>query len=107
MNNLLDQVMFCLQPAVRTPLTIFTLNSDIRLSEKNSQSICRPREKLANINENERLQKLDAQPCDKEQFKIIYRRNEIERKIEKIKLLRLAMKWNSIQIAKDLIFKIH
>ncbi|CAF4917950.1 unnamed protein product [Rotaria sp. Silwood1] len=105
MNKLLDQVMFCLQPAIRTHLTIFNLNSDIHLSEKIFQSICCSREKLANIRENERLQKLDTRSCNKEDFKIMFRRNEIERKIEKTKLLRLAMKWNSIQIAKDFIFQ--
>ncbi|CAF3862174.1 unnamed protein product [Rotaria sp. Silwood1] len=97
--------MFCLQPAIRTHLTIFNLNSDIHLSEKIFQSICCSREKLANIRENERLQKLDTRSCNKEDFKIMFRRNEIERKIEKTKLLRLAMKWNSIQIAKDFIFQ--
>ncbi|CAF4129196.1 unnamed protein product, partial [Rotaria sordida] len=104
-NKLLNQVMFCLQPAVRTHLTIFNSNLDMHLSEKIFQTICHSRKNLAKIRENERLQKFDTQKDNNEALKNVYHQNEIERKIEKTKLLRLAMKWENIQVAKDFIFQ--
>jgi len=37
---LLSQVMYCLQPAVRSDITVFNLNSDNDLSETIFRSIC-------------------------------------------------------------------
>lgn len=40
MNDLVSQVMYCLQPTVRSNITIFNLNSDNDLSETIFRSIC-------------------------------------------------------------------
>lgn len=39
-ENLIRQVMYCLQPSVRSDITIFNLNSDSDLSETILRSIC-------------------------------------------------------------------
>jgi hypothetical protein len=39
-KNLIRQVMYCLQPAVRSDITIFNLNSDDDLSDTILKSIC-------------------------------------------------------------------
>jgi hypothetical protein len=39
-EDLIKQVMYCLQPAVRSDITIFNLNSDDDLSETILKSIC-------------------------------------------------------------------
>lgn len=40
LDGLVKQVMFCLQPAVRSDITVFNLNSDNDLSETIFRSIC-------------------------------------------------------------------
>ncbi len=40
-ETLLRQVMYCLQPAVRSDITVFNLNSDNDLSETIFRSICK------------------------------------------------------------------
>jgi len=40
-DTVIHQVMFCLQPAVRSNITVFNLNSDSYLSETIFRSICR------------------------------------------------------------------
>lgn len=40
-DNLVRQVMYCLQPSVRSDIEIFNLNSDGNLSETILRSICR------------------------------------------------------------------
>jgi hypothetical protein len=39
-DDLIKQVMYCLQPAVRSDITVFNLNSDDDLSETILKSIC-------------------------------------------------------------------
>jgi len=39
-GDLVKQVMYCLQPAVRSNITVFNLNSDSNLSETIFRSIC-------------------------------------------------------------------
>jgi hypothetical protein len=39
-GELVKQVMYCLQPAVRSNITVFNLNSDSNLSETIFRSIC-------------------------------------------------------------------
>ena len=39
-DQLVRQVMFCLQPAIRSNITVFNLNSDSDLSETIFRSIC-------------------------------------------------------------------
>lgn len=42
----LGQVMYCLQPAVRSGLSVFNLNSDSNLSETIFRSICKCKNSL-------------------------------------------------------------
>ncbi len=39
-DNVVNHVMYCLQPAVRSDITVFNLSSDSNLSETILQSIC-------------------------------------------------------------------
>jgi len=52
-NLIARQVMYCLQPAVRSNITVFNLNSDDDLSETIFRSICRC--KLINLKKNSLL----------------------------------------------------
>ena len=41
METILDQTMYCLQPAVRSSIDVFNLDSDENLSETIFRSICK------------------------------------------------------------------
>lgn len=41
METILDQAMYCLQPAVRSSIDVFNLDSDENLSETIFRSICK------------------------------------------------------------------
>jgi len=109
---LCEQVMFCLQPAVRSNITVFNLNSETDLSETIFRSISQCKsihflyfdsyssvyvayQKLLNKKKNKTLDKsknVQSDPKEKEQ-------------IERDSLLELAMDWNYIDIAKEFVFE--
>ncbi|CAF2048039.1 unnamed protein product [Rotaria magnacalcarata] len=77
----LDQVMFCLQPGLRSQITVYNLDSDNDLSETIFESICKAYNKS---------------PKDKTNKKGIDERSA---------LLDLAMGWNCIYVAKEFVFQ--
>ncbi|CAF1094081.1 unnamed protein product [Adineta steineri] len=79
-DELLRQVMFCLQPAVRSGITVFNLNSDDNLSETIFRTVCKSRQKYFERKVNDQ----DAQ---------------------RSQLLQLAMNWDCIDVAKELILQ--
>ncbi|CAF1177771.1 unnamed protein product [Rotaria sp. Silwood1] len=111
----LKQVMYCLQPAVRSGITVFNLNSDDNLSETIFRSICKARQKNFNKNENdennateENQGKLEILPNlqDRElQSSVRQNIHKKDRRTQRSQLLRLAMDWNCIHVAKELILQ--
>ncbi|CAF2882241.1 unnamed protein product [Rotaria sp. Silwood2] len=114
-DEILYEVMYCLQPAVRPHLTVFDLNSDTNLSETIFRSICRSREKLTKMKEQERkdqlemdrrrLAKLDTQKRITDDPTDLNKIRKKDQNIERTRLLALAMKWDCIKIAKEYIFQ--
>ncbi|CAF3783975.1 unnamed protein product [Rotaria socialis] len=114
-NTLLTHtVMFCLQPAVRTHINVFNLNSEAELSEAIIRSICRSREKVAKLKKDEikrgRSEKTKSQSKTPDEVhnvqKAIDESNaRQEAMTEGTKLLKLAMRWNCIQVAREFIFQ--
>jgi hypothetical protein len=128
---IVDQVMYCLQPAVRSDITLFNLYSDSDLTETVFRSICRckliemrcviflrvvlARQKLSKRKEDEQDQqaenihrKAKTPRADKLKNTEVLSRSIIskkERNAERTKLLDLAMDWNCIEVAKELIFQ--
>ncbi len=104
--------MFCLQPAVRSNITVFNLNSDNDLLETIFRSISQCKsihflyfdpyssvyvayQNLLNKKKNKNLDKSkNAQSDSKE-----------KEQIERDSLLELAMDWNYIDIAKEFVFE--
>ncbi|CAF1229932.1 unnamed protein product [Rotaria sordida] len=114
-DTVLDQVMYCLQPAVRSHLTVFNLNSNTDLSETIFRSICRSRQKLTQIkeqNSNDRfgtsrrtLPKLNTRQEIIDNRMARSKIMEKDQTIERTRLLDLAMKWDCIHVAKEFIFR--
>ncbi|CAF4999766.1 unnamed protein product, partial [Rotaria sp. Silwood1] len=76
--SLLDQVMYCLQPGLRSLITVFDLNSETDLSETIFETICKS---FDNLPQN--IQEMKAKQT----------------------LLDLAIDWNCIDTAKEFIFQ--
>jgi hypothetical protein len=111
-KNLCEQVMFCLQPAVRSNITVFNLNSDNDLSETIFRCISKCKsyhflyfdpyssvyvayQKLWNKKKNETPDRSNDVQFDSKG------KEQIEREL----LLQLAMDWDYIDIAKDFVFE--
>ncbi|CAF3178228.1 unnamed protein product [Rotaria socialis] len=77
----LDQVMFCLQPGLRSHVTVYNLDSDNDLAETIFESICKAYNKSPKGKNNEKA--ID----------------------ERSALLNLAMDWNCIHVAKEFVFQ--
>ncbi|CAF1174559.1 unnamed protein product [Rotaria sordida] len=75
----LDQVMYCLQPAVRSQITVFNINSETDLSEKIFESICKSFQRSSKDSDEER--------------------------IKRTPFLKLAMDWGCIHVAKEFVFQ--
>ncbi|CAF2070799.1 unnamed protein product [Rotaria magnacalcarata] len=114
-NTLLTNiVMFCLQPAVRTHINVFNLNSEAELSETIFRSICHSREKLAKVKKYEsergRSEKNKTQSSIPDESPNIQKEKaefnaHNEAMTERTKLLKLAMRWKCIQVAREFIFQ--
>ncbi|CAF3415902.1 unnamed protein product [Rotaria sp. Silwood2] len=114
-KDLLKKVMFCLQPSMRSHLTVFNLNSDTDLSSTIFRSICRSREILTKLKELERNDEIEMnkQLLKKSNLKdkiIDEHTNNLkimkkDQDAERTRLLYLAMQWNSIDIAREFIFR--
>ncbi|CAF5047649.1 unnamed protein product, partial [Rotaria sp. Silwood1] len=48
-DELMNRIMYCLQPAIRSRLTVFSLNSGVNLTETIFRSICRSRQTIAKM----------------------------------------------------------
>ncbi|CAF4647243.1 unnamed protein product [Rotaria sp. Silwood1] len=79
LERTLNQVMYCLQPAVRSQITVFNLHSETNLSETIFESICKSFES-------------SSKDSTKEQNK-------------HTPFLDLAMEWNCIHVAKAFVFQ--
>jgi hypothetical protein len=119
-NLIARQVMYCLQPAVRSNITVFNLNSDDDLSETIFRSICRcklinlkkkfsfdfelisARQKLFKKIETKRNDEIERNEQKSQSRVHVIEKNQ---KAERKKLLKLAMDWNCIDAAKELIFQ--
>ncbi|CAF2356486.1 unnamed protein product [Rotaria sp. Silwood2] len=74
-----DQIMYCLQPAVRSQITVFNLGSESDLSETIFESICKSFERSSKDDDDEQ--------------------------IKQTPFLKLAMEWNCIHVAKEFVFQ--
>ncbi|CAF1153213.1 unnamed protein product [Rotaria sordida] len=111
-NELINRIMYCLQPAIRTRLTVFSLNSDANLTETIFRSICRSRQTIAKMKlYSSNIQVETKQPdIPNDERNIMYETRDYdirkkEQKIDRIRLLKLAMSWDCIDIAKEFIFQ--
>ncbi|CAF4153268.1 unnamed protein product [Adineta steineri] len=115
LDETLRQVMYCLQPAVRSGIAVFNLNSDDNLSETIFRTVCKSRQKYferKERDENETMERslrtYKPQPtADVKQHHVDSRRhvNRRDQNAQRSQLLKLAMNWNCIDIAKELILQ--
>ncbi|CAF3973574.1 unnamed protein product, partial [Rotaria sordida] len=114
-NKLLRQVMYCLQPAVRSGISVFNLNSDNNLSETIFRSICKSRQKYFERKETDQNDAIDTNqrkfkpPLNlqdkKRQANARQNVHKKDRNAQRSQLLLLAMDWNCIDVAKELILQ--
>ena len=126
-------VMYCLQPAVRSAISIFNLDTDTNLSETIFRGICKgksihwmifdllltltsaARQKILNRKEIEQKE-IDrrnqsgqsSSTADRDRKRIAASQRQINKqrqRAERVKLLELAMNWNCIDVARELILK--
>jgi hypothetical protein len=110
---LAEQVMYCLQPAVRSNITVFNLNSDNDLSETIFRSISKGKSiYFLNVDLyssiyvaykkllNEKKKESFDNKSDNVQFD-----TKIKEQMERDPLLELAMDWNCIDVAKEFVFE--
>ncbi|UJR26318.1 hypothetical protein I4U23_007656 [Adineta vaga] len=100
-ETLVKQVMYCLQPAVRSDITIFDFNSDGNLSEAIFRSVCRSRQKLSKTKRIESGDLFSHRQHHKSHDSIYQK----EQNAERSQLLDVAMDWNCIDAAKEWIFR--
>ncbi|CAF4944666.1 unnamed protein product, partial [Rotaria sp. Silwood1] len=112
-DELMNRIMYCLQPAIRSRLTVFSLNSGVNLTETIFRSICRSRQTIAKMklyssNIKVKTKREDMPDDERNNMDETIDRHDIlkkEQKIERKRLLTLAMNWNCIHIAKEFIFQ--
>ncbi|CAF3190132.1 unnamed protein product [Rotaria socialis] len=114
-DKTLSQVMYCLQPAVRSGISVFNLNSENNFSETIFRSICKSRKKYFEKKETDQneaiesnLRKLKPLPSSQDRKRQSNARHNINRKdqiAQRTQLLQLAMDWNCIDVAKELILE--
>ncbi|CAF4924916.1 unnamed protein product, partial [Rotaria sp. Silwood1] len=112
-DELMNRIMYCLQPAIRSRLTVFSLNSGVNLTETIFRSICRSRQTIAKMklyssNIKVKTKREDMPDDERHNMDETIDRHDIlkkEQKIERKRLLTLAMNWNCIHIAKEFIFQ--
>ncbi|CAF2638466.1 unnamed protein product [Rotaria sp. Silwood2] len=107
----LNYIMYCLQPAVRSGINIFSLNSDDKLSD----TIFRTRQQLFKKKENEEQDKMELNQRrskrnpnidDKiHQSRIYQDVKKIDDIAQRSQLLELAMDWDCIEVARELILE--
>ncbi|CAF1276333.1 unnamed protein product [Rotaria magnacalcarata] len=110
-----SQVMYCLQPAVRSGISVFNLNSENNFSETIFRSICKSRKKYFERKETDQndtlesnLRKLKPLPNSQDKKRQSNARRNVNRKdqnAQRTQLLQLAMDWNCIDVAKELILE--
>ncbi|CAF1334310.1 unnamed protein product, partial [Rotaria sp. Silwood1] len=115
LNTAVNQVMYCLQSAVRSGITVFDLNTDDDLSATILRSICKShqkhfenKEKVQNDDIEIKLRKFKTSidsPDRQRQSNVREYVNNNSRNAQRSNLLRLAMNWNCIDVAKELILK--
>ncbi|CAF1184605.1 unnamed protein product [Adineta steineri] len=111
----LRQVMYCLQPAVRSNIAVFDLNSDDNLSETIFRTVCKSRQKYFERKENdqndlsEKYERNSKPPptADAKRHHADSRQNVNKRdqNAQRSQLLQLAMDWDCINVAKELILQ--
>ncbi|CAF1361372.1 unnamed protein product [Rotaria sordida] len=108
----LSQVIYCLQPSVRSGINVFNLNSDDDLSDIICRSICKSRQKYFIRKENDtrdsnqqKSKTSNNQQDQKRQSSVLQKFNKNDRNAQRSQLLQLAMDWNCIDAAKELILE--
>ncbi|CAF4804540.1 unnamed protein product, partial [Rotaria socialis] len=101
--------------AVRSGISVFNLNSENNFSETIFRSICKSRKKYFEKKETDQndaiesnLRKLKPLPSSQDRKRQSNARHNINRKdqiAQRTQLLQLAMDWNCIDVAKELILE--
>ncbi|CAF4055197.1 unnamed protein product, partial [Adineta steineri] len=114
-NKMVQQVMYCLQPAVRSGIAVFNLNSDDNLSETIFRTVCKSRQKYFERKESDQndtmersLRKSKPQPTIHVKQHHADSRHDVNRRdqnAQRSQLLQLAMDWDCINVAKELILQ--
>ncbi|CAF1449983.1 unnamed protein product [Adineta steineri] len=114
-NKMVQQVMYCLQPAVRSSIAVFNLNSDDNLSETIFRTVCKSRQKYFERKESDEnetmersLRKSKPQPTPYVKQHHADSRHDVNRRdqnAQRSQLLQLAMDWDCINVAKELILQ--
>ncbi|CAF3967063.1 unnamed protein product, partial [Adineta steineri] len=115
LDETLRQVIYCLQPAVRSGIAVFNLNSDGNLSETIFRTVCKSRQKYferKESDENETMEKSlrtykpPLTPYVKQHHADSRRDvNRRDQNAQRSQLLKLAMDWDCIDVAKELILQ--
>ncbi|CAF0878333.1 unnamed protein product [Adineta steineri] len=111
----LRQVMYCLQPAVRSGIAVFNLNSGDNLSETIFRTVCKSRQKYFERKESEQNDAIEilhrkSKPSQTPHVKQHHSdsRQNVNRRdqnAQRSQLLQLAMDWDCIDVAKELILQ--
>ncbi|CAF4317694.1 unnamed protein product, partial [Adineta steineri] len=111
----LRQVMYCLQPAVRSGIAVFNLNSGDNLSETIFRTVCKSRQKYFERKESEQNDAIEilhrkSKPSQTPHVKQHHTdsRQNVNRRdqnAQRSQLLQLAMDWDCIDVAKELILQ--
>ncbi|CAF1525888.1 unnamed protein product, partial [Adineta steineri] len=115
LDETLRQVMYCLQPAVRSGIAVFNLNSDDNLSETIFRTVCKSRQKYFERKESDQnymsvRHETNSKPpltTDVKRHHANSRQhvNRRDQNAQRSQLLQLAMDWNCIDVAKELILQ--
>ncbi|UJR22717.1 hypothetical protein I4U23_025751 [Adineta vaga] len=114
-KKVLHQVMYCLQPAVRSGISIFNLSSDNNLSETIFRSICKSQQNYFERKESDQVDAMEKRHRRSKPpltLETVQRHTTTNRNVhqrdqtaQRSDLLLLAMDWNCIEVAKELILQ--
>ncbi|CAF1069123.1 unnamed protein product [Adineta steineri] len=103
-GEILRQVMYCLQPAVRSGIAVFNLNSDDNLSETIFRTVCKSHQKYLERKENNQYDLSEQHERNsKPPTTVDTKRHHADS--QRSQLLQLAMDWNCADVAKELILQ--
>lgn len=100
-ENLLDYFLYCLQPAVRKKIHIFSLDSDCDLDDTIFQAIIQGRSSVVGVSIEKFVSSFTTR-CYAAKQKT---RSNVNTGLNREQLLELALAWDALGVAKEYIIK--